>query len=80
VTWPCDTCGGPATWLAFAAYETDTPEDGPLHPLAARVHPLVARYPNPMVRACSGHLVGRLWDDTAAPGSAREWVVRAVPA
>lgn len=71
---PCDTCGGPASWLAWAAYETDTTaEDGP-------VHPLVARYPNPMVRACSGHLVGRLWDDMAAPGSATQWVVRAVPA
>lgn len=63
----CDTCGGPATWLAYAAYDID--EGGP-------VHPLLRRYPSPMARTCSGHLVARLWDDAVAGGATGAWVVR----
>lgn len=63
----CDTCGNPATWLAYAAYDTVD---------STAVHPLVARYPEPMARACSGHLVTRLWDDAVAGGATGAWLVR----
>ena len=62
----CDTCAAPATWLAFAAYDTD--------PTA--VHPQVARYPAAQIRACDWHLAEALTKDSPTSYSTRCWVIK----
>jgi hypothetical protein len=71
---PCDSCDRPAVWLAFAAYDVSYGPGGPV-----LVHPWVARYPAPMVRACTEHLLGLLTTDSYAEGSTGQWLVRPVP-
>jgi hypothetical protein len=39
----CDVCGGAPDWMIYASYAYDY----------SKVHPLVARYPNPMKVLCS---------------------------
>jgi hypothetical protein len=64
----CDvtTCTKRVAWRAYASYNADHGEN---------VHPLHARYPGPMVRACSDHLGELMGDDTDLPGSTRQWLV-----
>ncbi len=64
----CDetTCTNGVAWRAYASYNADQGEN---------VHPLHARYPGAMVRACSDHLVALMGDDTERPLSTRQWLV-----
>lgn len=64
----CDACPAPATWLVFAAYDTD-PDS---------VHPRVARYPAAQIRACDEHLAGQLTADAPTVFSTRCWVIKPV--
>lgn len=71
----CDRagCDRPAYWLAYAAYETGIEYSSEV---TAPTHPITARYPMPMVRACSGeHLTWELGRDAASATSTRMWVV-----
>jgi hypothetical protein len=52
--------------VAYAAYEPRPTDD---------LHPLLRRYPMPMIRACTDHLVGCLLDDAGEPGSTYQWLV-----
>ena len=64
----CDRegCEQQARWLAYAAYDVN----GDLP------HPQMARYAEPMVRACSGeHMMWELGRDAASVGTTRQWVV-----
>lgn len=62
----CDSCDKPAKWLAFAVYDVD---DG-------AVHPILARYPAPMIRACNEHFIGKMWWDLKQGGTTGQFVVR----
>ena len=65
----CDRegCDRPARWLAYAAYAIESNDIE---------HTLLARYPMPMVRACSGeHLTWELGRDAATHGSTAQWLV-----
>jgi hypothetical protein len=69
----CDACTADAAWLAYAAFPAEQPHDAP-----PPIHPTVARYPAPMIRACNNHLTDRLTRDTEFTGSTAQWVI--VPA
>jgi len=64
----CDQtdCHARATLRAYASYNADEGQNG---------HPLHARYPMPMIRACPSHLGQLMHDDTDKPGSTRQWLV-----
>ncbi len=64
----CDRCGEPATWLAFAAYDTG-------NPAGDDIHPRLARYPAPLVRACTDHLAALVLADAATDLSTGQWVL-----
>ncbi len=45
----CDYCDADAAWLVYAAY--------PIRPLSrSEPHPLLARYPGAMIRACQSDM------------------------
>ena len=62
----CDICGAPVVFRAYAAYNADHGE---------HVHPLHARYPEPMIRACIEHVGEAMLDDMEPPFSTRQWLV-----
>jgi hypothetical protein len=69
----CDetTCTKRIEYRAYASYNADNGEN---------VHPLHARYPAPMIRACAEHLCERMAADAGRPGSTLQWlVVRPTP-
>lgn len=61
-----DGCTGRARFRAYAAYNADKGQN---------VHPLHARYPAPMIRACSEHIGTLALRDGAAPGSTNQWLI-----
>lgn len=61
----CEVCDQPADFQAYAAYEQ----------LNSGVHPLVNRYPQPMIISCSQHLAVQLERDSLTPGTTNEWVI-----
>jgi len=65
----CDRCDNEARYLVYAAYPVGTPDD---------VHPRMARFPAPMIRACGPHLDAHLDADAQAPLSTYAWVVVAI--
>jgi hypothetical protein len=66
----CDRqgCTKDARWQVYACYDAEMDS----------AHPRVARYPNPMTRACGDHLTWELGRDAAARGSTMQWVVKPV--
>lgn len=69
-----DDCDEASDFRAFACYD---------HPAIAELevaHPLVARYPMPMIRACWLHLSRLMFRDMGAPGTTARWVVEATHA
>ena len=61
-----DGCEEPNVLRAYASYNADHGENA---------HPLHARYPGPMIRACANH-VGRLMvHDADSPTSSLQWLV-----
>ena len=66
----CDRCTEPSTWQAYAAYDIPNDISG---------HPIVARYPAPMIHACAAHLGEALSlqriKDGSSPLATRTWVV-----
>ena len=62
----CDICGAPVVFRAYAAYNADHGEN---------VHPLHARYPAAMIRACVEHVGEVMLDDVEPPFSTRQWLV-----
>lgn len=61
----CDECDRPAEYTITAAYDWDR----------SQVHPLVACYPAPMIRACRAHLLERLDREIAAPFATTQYVL-----
>lgn len=68
----CDneTCFEEAVWTVYAAYDTDK--------LSVDVHPHLARYPMPMIRACNNHVIDLLMKDTKHQASTKQWVIKPV--
>lgn len=67
----CDRCTADAVWAVFAAHDSGS---------GLEPHPLVARYPAPMIRACADHLHAALADDIDLPASTLQWVIRPLSA
>lgn len=63
---PCDRCEKPVAFRAYASYNADN---------GANSHPLHARYPMPMIRACPQHLTELMFEDAATAASTRQWLV-----
>lgn len=61
----CDECDRPAEYTLTAAYDFDK----------SQVHPLVACYPRPMIRACRLHLLERLDRQISTPFPASQYVL-----
>lgn len=61
----CDECDRPAQYTLTAAYDHDR----------SAVHPLVACYPAPMIRACRQHLLERLDRDLRAPFATTQYLL-----
>lgn len=68
----CDKeiCSKEAMWIVYAAYDLDT--------RSAAVHPNLARYPAPMIRACSSHVIDLMQDDARKGASTKQWVVKPI--
>lgn len=66
----CDKeeCDETAEWTVYAAYPLETRESA--------VHPQLARYPMPMIRACSTHVIDMLMDDTKKLATTAQWVIK----
>lgn len=64
----CDACSRPAEYTLTAAYDHD----------CTAVHPLVACYPMPIIRACREHLLPRLARDIGSPGATTQYVLTAL--
>lgn len=60
----CDLCHEAATWKVYAAY-----------PYANAVHPQVAHYPRPMIRACDEHLAAIIARDQTIAGATAFYLV-----
>lgn len=70
----CDVCGDTTVFLVYAAYNADQ-----YGGTAPPVHPLVARYVRPMIRACTEHVGTQMMDDTESFASTMQWVVTLCP-
>lgn len=66
----CDACDEPIAFMVYAAYDVDP----------SNLHPLMARYPGAMFRACHGCLAGLMRADSRAVGTSGQYVVKVVPA
>jgi hypothetical protein len=62
----CDACEARMTHRVYAAYNADEGEN---------THPLHARYPMPMFRACPAHLGTLMVNDARSSTSTRQWLV-----
>lgn len=65
----CDICHSQAEWMVYAAY--DDLENSP-----GAVHPRVARYPLPLIRACKDHLIFLLHQESQSPNTTGQWVIK----
>jgi len=61
-----DGCELPMRLRAYASYNADAGEN---------IHPLHARYPMPMIRACQSHLGHLMLHDADGPASTFQWLV-----
>ena len=61
-----DGCAAPVVLRAYAAYNADEGQN---------VHPLHARYPAPMIRACGTHIGRLMLHDADGPMSTHQWLV-----
>lgn len=68
----CDNkeCEKEALWLVYAAYDPQTK--------FVDVHPTVLRYPSPMIRACSKHIIDLMTDDSKKLATTAQWVVKII--
>lgn len=64
----CNGCELDAEWLIYAAYDEEA--------LTIKVHPLVSRYPLPMMKSCNHCLASLLTDDSEKPATTRQWIVK----
>ncbi len=61
-----DGCEDQAIFRAYASYNADHGENA---------HPLHARYPAAMIRACGWHIGRLMLHDADGPNSTRQWLI-----
>lgn len=66
----CDhiLCTQESVWTVYAAHDLETRE--------STVHPLLARYPMPMARACTEHVIDLLMEDSKKLSTTAQWVIK----